>query len=198
MVIDCPGFRRGLNLKAILFGNEFNRLIEGVKRFVSKDDSHPANTWIKLEVRASSGTIKAIGIDSYRLATETVICSDIDEDFDVFVRPNIKKMPKGDIVKITRNENKAYIECSGNIFGFRQPEINFMDHESILSGLIKDDPVYEIKFDAKLMYEALQSIPADDFNKRVVVLELHGPLEPVILRHAKESIKLVLPMRNRK
>lgn len=179
---------------AKIFTNDFNRLIETTKNFVSVNSTKPSFNFIKLEFYGKENKVTAIAVDGFRMSVENTIISDCEEDFVCYVKPNIK-MPSGCFATINLNEEtkEAVIKCNGFSFGYDQPiaeEFNWRN------AFPKTEVKYKIGFNGNYLLQALQAAKASCGGfRKPVVLEFRSNLEPILLRTNNEDIKMVLPVR---
>ena len=180
-------------MKAGMMTEDFNRMIKATKSFVQKTGSRKIYQYIRMEFCAESSRVTAVAVDGYRMSVEHAMCYDCDEDFVIYVRDNIT-LPKKNNVMFERVDGECMIKCNDMIFGYVQPDGEFLDWEKALP---EKAPEYKIAFNGDFMISALQSARTSVGNvfKNPVVLEFRGPNEPIILRTNKDDIKMVLPVR---
>lgn len=178
--------------------DHFNKLMDATKKFISdKNSNRIMYTYVQLSFSAQNSTVTAVAIDGYRMSVEHAVCF-CEEDFIVYVKPNVK-LPRGKeaVIELHKDENKSHneclIRCGDFIFGYPQPDGEFMDWKNALP---KNDPVYRIGFNGDSLISALQAakVSLGSF-KKPVVLEFRAPNQPIILRSNKKDIKMVLPIR---
>lgn len=177
-----------------IFTNDFNRLIETTKNFVSVNNSKKSFNFIKLEFHAKENKVTAIAVDGFRMSVENAIISDCEEDFVCYVKPNIK-MPCGCFATITLDEEtkEAIIKCNGFSFGYDQPNAEEFDWRKAIP---KTEVKYKIGFNGNYLLQALQAAKASCGGfRKPVILEFRSNLEPILLRTNNEDIKMVLPVR---
>lgn len=170
----------------------FNRLIEATKSFCAKYGKSPTYQYIRLEFRSALDEVTAVSIDGYRLSVEHAVCSS-NEDFVVYVKSNVK-LPRKTQVSIELTDNEAILRCDGFVFGYRQPEGEFIDWQNVLP---KGEPSLKIGFNGEYLLSALQAarISVGGTYKTPVVLEFRSPLDPVVIRTNNNDVKMVLPVR---
>lgn len=172
----------------------FNRLISTTKAFCSKYNRNPCYQFIRLEFHADTDEVVAVAIDGFRMSVEHAVASS-EEDFVVYVKSNIS-LPKNTTVYFELEDNEVIIRCDGFIFGFTQPDGEFLDWENVIP---KTDVQFQIAFNGDYLLSALQAAKASAGGtyKTPVVLEFRSPTEPIILRTNKNDVKMVLPVRMR-
>lgn len=178
--------------------DHFNKLMDATKKFISDRNSNRIMyTYVQLSFSAQNSTVTAVAVDGYRMSVEHVVCY-CEEDFTVYVKPNVK-LPRGKeaVIELYKDElnsrNECLIRCGDFIFGYPQPEGEFLDWKHVLP---KNDPVYRIGFNGDYLIRALQAakVSLGSF-KGPVVLEFRAPNQPIILRTNTNDIKMVLPIR---
>lgn len=183
---------------ATMRGEDFNRIIQATKRFVSKDTERGLLAWIRLEFSKESQSVKAIAVDGFRIATESSLCDSVEDDFSICVKPNIRNVSKSETIIIKLDDEKAFIKDGETILGYVQPDGEFINYEKIINDIVDKPIIYEIAFNGNLLIEALQSakVSKGDFRESIT-LEFRNEESPIIIRTGADNIKLVLPMRKR-
>lgn len=178
-------------MNAKIYTNDFNRMIAATKNFVGTGDAKKAHQYIRLEFNAADSRVTAIAVDGYRMSVEHAVC-ECDEDFNAYIRSSVR-LPLGQYADLTLRDGEAVIRCGDFIFGYRQPEGEFLEWEKALPAA----PTLRIGFNGNYLLSALQAakLSAGNVFKNPIVLEFRGPLEPVIFRTNREDIKMVLPVR---
>lgn len=143
----------------------FNQIIKATQGFCSKNTRNLCYHFIRLEFHADTNEVVAVAVDGFRLSVEHAI-AEVEEDFFIYVKSNIK-LPANSTVLLELINDEAIIRCDGFIFGYKQPEGDFLNWQ--------------------------KAIPASDVQFKV--LEFRSPLEPVIIRTNKTDVKSVLPVR---
>lgn len=183
-------------MKATIFSNDFNRIIDATKDFVGQDERRGVHRFIRLEFSKSYSNVKAIAVDGYKLSIEHAVC-DCDEDFVAYINANTK-LPRNINATIEMVESDVIIRCGDFIFGSPQPTNSaFLDYNKVIP---TDEPVFSICANGNYLISALKAAKVSCGNsfKNPVVLEFHGEEKPIILRTNDNDIKLVLPIRNNK
>lgn len=184
---------------AKMLSEDFNKLMDATKKFVAgPNNSRIMYTYVQLSFSAQDSTVTAVAVDGYRMSVEHTACC-CEEDFTVYVRPNVK-LPRGNdaVIELHKDErnsrNECLIRCGDFIFGYPQPDGDFLNWKYALP---KSKPVYRIGFDGDFLISALQAAKVSIGNrfKNPVVLEFRAPNEPILLRTNKGDIKMVLPVR---
>lgn len=178
-------------MKAKIYTNDFNRIIAATKDFVSKNSNKKTHTYIRLEFRHEEQRVTAIAVDGYRMSVENSVC-ECDEDFNAYIRSNVK-LPSGLNAIFEIQDGEVIIRCGDFIFGYQQPEGEFLDWKKVLP----DAPTFKVGFNGNYLLTALNAakVSAGNSFKHPIVLEFRGPLEPVIIRTNKDDVKMVLPIR---
>lgn len=178
--------------KARMTTDVFNRLIDATKGFVQKTGFKLVYQYIRLEFHSADDEVIAIAIDGFKMSVEHAVCKS-EEDFTVYVKSNIK-LPRKTEVEIELDEDEAVFRCDGFMFGYHQPNGEFLNWESVLP---KTEPSFRIGFNGEYLMKALEAarISAGGTYKTPVVLEFRTPLDPVIIRTNKHDIKMCLPVR---
>lgn len=179
--------------QAKIFSDDFNRIIAATKSFVSHGSTKRAHEYIKLEFCAELQRVTAVAVDGYRLSVEHSVISDCEEDFSVFVKANTK-LPKGEYATISTDGKESEIRCNGFIFGYEQPEDNFLDWNNAIP---KEKPALKIGFNGNYLLSALQAarISSGRSFRNPIVMEIYDSLKPIIFRTNNDDIKMVLPIR---
>lgn len=184
-------------MKARIFTDDFNRLIDATKNFVSKDFS--ARTfcrYINLLFDAENSNVTAVAIDGFRMSVEHCSITDCDENFAAYVPTKIK-LPKNKYAELELDNGQFIIRCEEFMFGFVQPEkVEQFNYKKFLAPL-DEKPVFRIGFDARFLIDALNAAKASCGNafKAPIALEFYGPLAPAFIRTNDGDIKLIQPVR---
>lgn len=178
-------------MKAKIYTNDFNRIVAATKDFVAKNENKRTHNYIRLEFRSEEQRVSAIAVDGYRMSVEHSVC-ECDEDFNAYIRSNVK-LPSGLNAIFEIQDGEVIIRCGDFIFGYQQPEGEFLDWEKVLP----EAPTFKIGFNGNYLLTALNAakVSAGNSFKSPIVLEFRGPLEPVIIRTNKDDVKMVLPIR---
>lgn len=181
--------------KAIMTTDAFNRIIDATKGFAQRPGgSKIIHQYIRLEFHSESDEVIAVAVDGYKLSVEHAVCKS-EEDFAVYVKSNIK-LPRKTQVEIELEGNEAVFRCDGFMFGYRQPEGEFLNWAGVLP---EKEPTFKIAFNGDYLLKALEAarISVGGTYKTPVVLEFRSNVDPVIIRTNKHDIKMVLPIRLR-
>jgi DNA polymerase III sliding clamp (beta) subunit (PCNA family) len=178
--------------KASMSTGAFNRIIEATKTFCPKRGARPIHNYIRIEFHAEKDEAVAVAVDGHRMSVEHAVATS-NEDFVVYVRGNVK-LPKDSVVDIELVDREAIFRCDGFVFGYQQPEGEFLDWQGAIS---QTEPQFKIGFNGDYLLSALQAAKASvgGAYKTPVVLEFRTPLDPIILRTNKHDVKLVMPVR---
>lgn len=173
--------------------NDLNRIISAVKNFAAKDEQRNIYQYIRIEFSAADSRATAIAVDGCRLSVEHAMCFDCEEDFAIYIRGNIR-LPAKKVATFELKDGECIIRCEDYIFGYRQPEGEFLDWEKVIP---KNDPIFKIGFNGDFLLTALQSAKKSvgDVFKGPVILEFHGEMAPIVLRTNVDDVKFVLPVR---
>lgn len=182
-------------MQARIYSDDFNRLVDATKAFVSTRDVKVRifQKYIKLNFDAEHSRVTAVAVDGYRLSVEHATCN-ADEDFYVYIKPTLK-LPKGQYVTITLDENEAVIRGADYSFGFYQPQTEEFDYEKVIPTTEKR--VFRIGFNGNYLLDALKAakVSSGDSLRKPVVIEFFGETAPALIRTNGEDIKMVLPVR---
>lgn len=178
--------------KARMTTGAFNRLVAATKAFCSKNNRNPCYHFVRLEFHSDTDEVIAVSVDGFRMSVEHAVAQS-EEDFFVYVQGNIK-LPKDSTVDIELVDNEAIFRCDGFVFGYRQPNGEYIDWQKVIP---QADPQFKIGFNGDYLLSALQAAKASIGGqfKGPVVLEFRSPMEPIILRTNKDDVKMVLPVR---
>lgn len=178
--------------KATMSTGAFNRLIAATKAFCTKYNKNPCYQFVRLEFHADADEVVAVAVDGYRMSVEHAFAKS-EEDFTVYVQSNIK-LPNNAHMEFELVDNEVIIKCNGFIFGYKQPNGEFLDWQKVIPA---SDAQFRIAFNGDYLLSALQAAKASvgGTYKNAVVLEFRTPLDPIVLRTNAKDVKLVLPIR---
>lgn len=170
----------------------FNQIIKATQAFCSKNNRNPCYHFIRLEFHADTNEVVAVAVDGFRLSVEHNL-AEVEEDFFIYVKSNIK-LPAKSYVLFELVDKEAIIRCNGFIFGYKQPEGEFIEWQKAIP---ESDVQFKIAFNGDYLLSALQAAKASvgSHFKTPVVLEFRSQTEPIILRTNKKDVKMVLPVR---
>lgn len=180
-------------MKAIISAKDFNRVIAATKDFSDKRSTRIFERYIRLDFSASDGRMTAIAVDGFCMSVETAECR-CDEDFTTYIRPDTKLPKYNGTISIEDTDRDTLIRCDSFIAGCSRIDgNNTFDWHEALPGA----PEFRIAFNAKYLLKALRAalISRGKNLWEPVILEFHGPLEPVVFRTGKDNVKLVMPIR---
>lgn len=183
-------------MKARIFGNDFNRIMDATKQFCGTSTRHKEQEYIRLDFDAETQRVTAHACDGYRLSVEHSVIGSCDENFTVYIRGGFR-LPKKQYATIEKVENEVQIRCAGALFGFEQPDVSQrFEWQKVIP---KDEPTFRIGFNGNYLLNALQAakVSAGQTFKNPIVLEFWTPTTPVIIRTNTDDIKMVLPIRIR-
>ena len=178
--------------KATMTTGAFNRLIQATKAFCAKYNRNPCYHFVRLEFHADTDEVVAVAVDGFRMSVEHALANS-EEDFVVYVKSNIK-LPNKSNMEIELVDDEVIIKCNGFIFGYKQPEGEFIDWQNVIP---TSDVQFRIGFNGDYLLSALQAAKASvgGTYKTPVVLEFRSPVDPIILRTNGQDVKMVLPVR---
>jgi DNA polymerase III sliding clamp (beta) subunit (PCNA family) len=158
--------------RAKISGGAFNRIVNATKAFSAKVNSRSrAYEYIRIEFDAEKDEAVAVALDGHRLSAEYATAT-AEESFVIYIKGNVK-VPNNSVVTIELIENEAIFRCDGYVFGFAQPEGEFMDWRSAIPS---NSPTYKIGFNGDYLLSALQAAKASvgGTYKTPVVLEFRN------------------------
>ena len=178
--------------KAKMSSSAFNRIIDATKDFCAKHNRNPAYNHIRLEFHSDSDEVVAVAVDGFRMSVEHAVAKS-EEDFIVYVKGNVK-LPANSNAVFELVDDEAIIRCNGFIFGYKQPEGEFLDWEKVIP---TNEIQYKIGFNGDYLLSALQAAKKSVGSsfKNAVILEFRSPTEPILLRTNVDDVKLVLPIK---
>lgn len=183
-------------MKAFLQTEDFKRLINSTKKFISKDENRPILQYIRLDFEASLNTIKAVALDGYHMAVERANCLEIDESFSVYIKPYLPVGVKSQITKIEVIGSNCLIDMDGRIIGYRQIEGDPFNDSQVISGAEENPILFKIAVNPQYLMDALQSskVSGGDFKQEPVIIEYRGDIKPLFL-NTKNGKRMILPCR---
>lgn len=180
---------------AMIYTNDFNRIIDATKQFISATNKRVVYNYIRLEFDSETSTVAAVAIDGYRMSVEHSVISNCNESFIAYIKPTVK-LPSKMFADISVDDEETKIKCGDFSFAFTIPKGDFLDWQKVIP---KTDVVYKICFNGNYLLSALQAAKVSLGNsfKNPVILEFRSPNEPILLRTNKDDLKMVLPVRIR-
>lgn len=185
-------------MKVKLRTSDLKRLVDGTKKFLSKNDNNKLMNYIYLVVDADKKEIKATALDGHRISFEYAQVLEVDESFSCYIRPNIPKITKYDLTaELELVDKKAYVTVGESITGYVQPEGQYFNTDRMLMDDLKKTPVVAfVGVDVALLKDALDSIPKG--YKQYVKIEFRQPHQPIVItptkQGEKQNQKIVLPV----
>lgn len=182
-------------MKATLTSESFNQLITCVKEFVEKNEftGRTNDVYIKLEFKNNIAT--AIAGDSYKCAVERVSCESCDE-FTAYIKPNIKKIPKYQIVEIILKDKTLYVSYQDEIVGYKQPLFpNFPDYEELYKREADKEANYKIAFSAEQIMPVIKSMSICKHHNPMI-FKFGTPTDIAIIE-TESGYRLVCPVRQK-
>ncbi|WP_394911966.1 hypothetical protein [uncultured Robinsoniella sp.] len=182
-------------MKAIVNEREFKRIIDNTKRFICPSvHTSIMMEYIRLKIDIEAGEIEATALDNYRIADEYAELIQADGSFTCYIKPNIPKLTGIDRVEIELSGDRAYVVAGDSIAGYLQPAKEYPNADAFLKKELERKSKAHVYVNAKYLLDAIQQIPAHErIQKPVISLDVAGPQEPIIIRHGKKNVKLVLP-----
>lgn len=184
------------DMKAIIFSDDFNRIVGATKQFVSKVhcENRKAKEYIRFDFNADHQKVTAVALDGYKMSVEHSVVSECDENFSVYIMGSFR-LPRNTYAVIEKVDNEVQIRCAGALFGFEQPnDPQPFEWQKVIP---EGEPKFKIGFNGNYLLTALQAakISAGQTFKNTIVLEFWSPISPVIIRTNTDDIKMVLPIR---
>ena len=182
-------------MKAILKTEDLKRLIKATAKFISKDENRHALHWIKLTFHKDTLTAQAVAIDGYRVSVESVSCLSVIDSFTVYIKPYLPVKAKDKVAEVCLSDGKCLINIGGNMTGYVQPDIKYLDDNKIISDIEALPVLREVLLSKEFLTDALNSLlPDSPSSRQTVMLQLREDHQPVSIRSG-ESVRYVLPCR---
>ncbi len=184
-------------MKAKLRASDLKRLVDGTKKFLSKNNHNKFMCYINLEIDAEKKEIKATALDGHRVSVEYAGIAEVDESFKCYIMPNIPRILKSDLwAEIELDDKKAYVTVGESITGYIQPDgTKIYDVDKFVTDTENKTAKAFVGVDVQLLKEALDSIARES---RYVKIELREPNQPISIIPTTESLnanrKYVLPV----
>lgn len=183
-------------MKAKLRANDLKRIVDGTKKFLSKNDYNKLMCYIYLEVDAEKMEIKATALDGHRVSVEYARVVEVDESFKCYIKPNIPKITKHDLyAELELLDKKAYLMVGENITGYVQPGGVFYNVEKFVTDVEKAPIKASVGVNVQLFKEALESVAK---GSKYVKIEVREPNQPISIIPTEKSLntncKYVLPV----
>lgn len=184
-------------MKIKLRAADLKQLVDGTKKFVSRNSYNKLMTYIYLEIDAESMEIKATALDGHRVSVEYATLVEADESFKCYIKPNIPKISKSDLyAELELVEKKVYLTVGENITGYVQPEGIYYDVKKLFEDLKETPVVASVGVRCSLLKDALDSVPKDCFS--VVKIDVRQPSQPIVItstrKESQRNFKIVLPV----
>ena len=183
---------------------QFKRLIDGVKRCVTKDNYRPIFQYIQIKVKTD--TITAYALDGYRAGrVEIENTCPIDEDFTCLIKPFTVKVSKLGInpVVIEQAGEKTFVEVVTEYgalrYDFDIPTDEPFDVEKVYAAARPHDR--ELGLRPRYVIDALKALNGIDYcggSYRAILESKENSKEPFIIRVKGDGIineQLILPVR---
>lgn len=186
-------------MKVKIMASDLKRIVDGTKKFLSKNNYNKLMNHICLEVDITKGTIRATALDGHRVSVEYAKIVEGNESFTCYIKPNVPKISKKDIyAEIEVVGEKAYVTVGESITGYIQPQGTLLHSiKTLFEDLEKVSPIASIGVDAILLKEALESVDKQD--KAYVKIDIRQPHQPIVITPTRQSkrdnVKIVLPVR---
>lgn len=184
-------------MKVRLRATDLKRLVDGAKKFVSRNSYNKLMTYIYLEIDAENMEIKATALDGHRVSVEYATLVDADESFKCYIKPNIPKISKSDLyAELELVEKKVYLTVGENITGYVQPEGVFFDVNKLFEDLKETPVVASVGVRCSLLKDALDSVPKEYLG--AVKIDVRQPNQPIVITSTRKDMqrncKIVLPV----
>lgn len=186
------------NISAVLL----KKLIAATKDFTDDISTRPACAYIKLDFFPKSeetpARVKAVATDLFTVSIEWETCYEVDEEFSVLVKPSIvKNIVDCEDVVISAEKKNVVIVAGNTKLVTRPPSASeFLDVDAAVP---KNEAKHKVGFRGKYLAKAIRAASVEDRVVRPVILEIHEPLEPIVMRKKNalgtDNIKLILPVR---
>jgi len=183
-------------MKVKLRASDLKRIVDGTKRFLSKNDYNKLMCYIYLEVDAEKMEIKATALDGHRVSVEHAGVVEVDESFKCYIKPNIPKITKHDLyAELELLDKKAYLTVGEDITGYVQPGSIYYDAKKFINDVEKEPIKASVGVNVQLFKEALESVAKES---RYVKIEVREPNQPISIIPTEKSLsancKYVLPV----
>jgi len=189
--------KRGLIMKAIIKSEDLKRLVKSTAKFISKDENRHMMTYIRLDFNKEGCSVKAGGIDGYKLSVESSKCVSVDENFVAYIKPYLPIGAKCKYANIEILGDNCLIDMDGRITGNKQPKGTSIDYYKILSDLEANPVKLKIMVNRFYLLDALKSMQQEDKSlNEPITLEFRDSIDPIIIKN-KNGVKLIIPMRQR-
>ena len=184
-------------MKAIIKTDDLKRLVKSTRHFISKDENRPVLNFIRLEFEKAVMTVKATGLDGYKLSEENAHIKEIDESFIAYIKPYIPVGIKSDVITIEMVGNKCFIDAGESSIAYKQPRGDKIDTKKIIGDLESNPAICEFFIDRDFLVDALKSICEKENIRESVAFEFRGEDHPILLKSG-ESKRVVMVKRRRK
>ncbi len=183
-------------MKAKLRASDLKRIVDGTKKFLSKNNYNKLMCYIYLEVDAEKMEIKATALDGHRISVEYSRVVEVDESFKCYIKPNIPKITKHDLyAELELVDKKAYLEVGENITGYVQPEGMYYDSSKFIKDIEKESIKACVGVNVQLFKEALESVAKES---KYIKIEVRNPNQAISIIPTEKSLnanrKYVLPV----
>lgn len=184
-------------MKAIIETSELKRLIKATAKFISKDDNRQMLQYIKLAFMKDgfNFSARAVGVDGYRLSVENAKCLDIDESFAVFIKPYLPVGARCEHAIVELVDGRRLIDIGGRMVGYKQPDGTFLNETEVIANIEERPVIHEVFVSKNFLYDALNSIQADELLREPVSIQLRDRIGAITLK-TKNGARYVLPVRN--
>lgn len=185
-------------MEATLDGKNFNRLIDAVRNFTSKNDAKPENCMIQLHFHTDGTNVEAYALDGYKAAKECAKCCTVDEDFVALISAPPIKANGIPVVEVSLEDDYAYISYGDIRFRTRQPNAEPFDVQKVIDNAMHKESTMWFGANVNYLLDALKSLKGSCAAGRIpVIVEFRGPNEPIIFRTDEDNPKMVMPIRIR-
>lgn len=176
--------------------NDLKRLVDGTKKFLSKNNWNKLMCYIYLEVDAEKMEMKATALDGHRVSVEYATVVEVDESFQCYIKPNIPKISKHDLyAELELIDKKAYLTVGEDITGYVQPEGKYYDSKEFINNVEKTSVKASVGVNVQLFKEALESVAKES---KYIKIEVREPNQAIVVIPTEENLnmnrKYVLPV----
>ena len=161
-------------------------LMNVCKLAVDKTNLRPALQMIHCKLYKNR--ITATSLDGYRVHSVTVPC-DYDGENREFLIPVVKVPPKVKIVSVEVLDEEVIYDFLTEKQVLKINHGSFPRVEEFLPK--SEDIVFEISVNPKYLKDAMEAFKTE----KVVTLQLHGELKPIMVKSTSNDFAMVLPVR---
>lgn len=185
-----------MKLKAVLYFDDFKRLLNGTKDFVSDYSTNMLTDYIRFKVNKRKNEIEACGLDGHRISVEKASLIECDKSFEFYIKP-FKIQSKSQFVEIEVKGQKALITIGEMIYGFIQGDDvktkKFPDADKYIKEFEEIAIRENIGININFLKDALKCIEGSDVAGRVVEIEVRSKKDPLVI-NTKNGKRYILPV----